>query len=351
MNLNWIKKYRLHVGLLVVVILSSALVVEVTAQLFFYIMHKERNVFKESAPNRYKYNKKLGWEWEEGLFKEVHYDFKSTYTVRDGKRFTINKNISEYDINLFGDSFAFGIGVDDPDTIASQLSKLTKKANVNNYGVAGYGPDQVFLKYKAVGADISVQNNNGVNIFIVYSGNDYKDINSTTNEAGVANKPFLKKNKEGYQWLFPEDTKDMSYKDSRAVFKFKSEEFLRYVLKRIPLVVNIRCNFVKPDVTQVNEAIKRFDFLFGSIDKDKNHFVIVPSISIVNDISICDSEGLFVEEIDSYFLENNFSYSNLDKLGVLNKNDFWPNEGHPNQIGNIKIAKAMYELINKSGFH
>jgi hypothetical protein len=202
-----------------------------------------------------------------------------------------------------------------------------------------------------VEADVSVQGNDGLNIFVVYSGNDYKDLNSSTNEAGVANKPFLEKSVNGYEWIFPEDTRDMSYRDSRTGFKYKSEEFLRYVLKRIPFVVNLRCNFVKPNAIQVKEAIKRFDFLFRNIDKSKNYFAIIPSTSIVNNISICDSEGLFVREIDSYFSENNFRYVNLDDLGVLDKDDFWKNEGHPNQSGNVKIAKAMYDLINNSGAH
>ena len=48
-------------------------------------------------------------------------------------------------ISAYGDSFVFGADVEPDESFPHQLSVLMGRA-VNNYGVAGYGPDQAVLR-------------------------------------------------------------------------------------------------------------------------------------------------------------------------------------------------------------
>jgi hypothetical protein len=55
-------------------------------------------------------------------------------------------------IEVFGDSFAFGMDVGDDETFAAQLERALDHAEVLNFGVLGYGMDQVLLRFRAEGA-------------------------------------------------------------------------------------------------------------------------------------------------------------------------------------------------------
>jgi hypothetical protein len=54
-------------------------------------------------------------------------------------------------IAVFGDSFAFGMDVGDDDTFAAQLERLLPHTEVLNFGVLGYGMDQVLLRFRSEG--------------------------------------------------------------------------------------------------------------------------------------------------------------------------------------------------------
>ena len=54
-------------------------------------------------------------------------------------------------VEVFGDSFAFGMDVGDDDTFAAQLERSLDHAEVLNFGVLGYGMDQVLLRFRAEG--------------------------------------------------------------------------------------------------------------------------------------------------------------------------------------------------------
>ncbi len=53
-----------------------------------------------------------------------------------------------YAMKLFGDSFAYGYGVEDDETLAHFVEAATGEACLN-FAVPGYGTDQAFLKYQA----------------------------------------------------------------------------------------------------------------------------------------------------------------------------------------------------------
>jgi lysophospholipase L1-like esterase len=66
-------------------------------------------------------------------------------TDGDGRRMTIPPVIAAKRILIVGDSVAFGVGVDDGDTAASQLQKILGiEVQVINAGVGGYDGEQAF---------------------------------------------------------------------------------------------------------------------------------------------------------------------------------------------------------------
>ncbi len=82
------------------------------------------------------------------------YAFVAT-TNRDGlrgkDRVALPKPPGRRRIGIFGCSQTFGAGVDDAETFASLLGHALPDAELLNFGVSGYGTDQMLLYYETVG--------------------------------------------------------------------------------------------------------------------------------------------------------------------------------------------------------
>ena len=287
----------------------------------------------------YKYDNTIGWELEDGVYTQSHQDFVAQYSVVNGTRVTTPSGIdSNTVINFYGDSFGFGTGMADEHTIESFFALLNPDYRVVNYSVAGYGPLQYWMKYNAT-------KSKDLNIFLIFTGNDYKDIQRSKIEWGPY-KPMLIPDAGSYQIEKPKsDFRLILSSSDNKHFKFKLFNFVKNLLKRIPIIVEIRSKFISPDKEYVDESLKRFDHLFNDIDKDSTLFLILPSISIVSGISIKDNEGYFREILQQYLISNNLNYVDLLSSGDLNKNDYWKHEGHNNVEGNKKIAKMLDDYL------
>lgn len=58
-------------------------------------------------------------------------------------------------IATFGDSFTHGDEVTNKDTFQHQMEALDESIEVLNFGVGGYGPDQAYLRYRKIGAELN----------------------------------------------------------------------------------------------------------------------------------------------------------------------------------------------------
>lgn len=299
-------------------------------------------VDQKNSKGMYLFDDVLGWKLVDGRYKQVHQDFDVEYSVKNGRRISLNKdkvdNINPV-VNFYGDSFCFGTGVMDAETVPSYLSSMNGSLSVNNYGVAGYGPLQYYLKYMQTGSDY-------LNVFMIYTGNDYQDVQKSKIAWGP-NKPVLTVAGDGYSMIPPEKDFNLILEDNdKKYFELRFPDFVKNLLKSIPFIVAVRNEYIMPDVGYVNESINRMEYVLGKIDKKKSLFVVVPSISLVSGISINSDEGYFREEILKYLSANQFYYVDiLDESGIT-KNDFWRHEGHNNQLGNEKIAAAINNYIN-----
>ena len=69
--------------------------------------------------------------------------FKATYTIDKDLLRVTHTNPAGPTIAFFGDSFTFGYGIDDPETLPQQFANLEPDFNVVNLAYSAYGPAQV----------------------------------------------------------------------------------------------------------------------------------------------------------------------------------------------------------------
>ena len=72
--------------------------------------------------------------------------------LRGKTRIAVPKPAGRPRIGIFGCSQTFGAGVDDGETFAARLGASLPGADVLNFGVSGYGTDQMLLYYETAGA-------------------------------------------------------------------------------------------------------------------------------------------------------------------------------------------------------
>jgi hypothetical protein len=71
--------------------------------------------------------------------------------MRALREFTVEKPADVMRVEIFGDSFAFGSEVADDAVYAGLLERELPRAEVLNFGVPGYGPDQMLLRFREEG--------------------------------------------------------------------------------------------------------------------------------------------------------------------------------------------------------
>jgi len=120
-----------------------------------------------------RYHAIRGWQLTPNWVGEHrHYDYSVRYTTDDrGFRQSspdVNKNQI---VALVGDSFTFGLGVDDAKTFTVQLNQLDQSRSYLNFGVPGYSTDQQLLMLEP---EILSRRPDVVVLFF-YLGNDLLD--------------------------------------------------------------------------------------------------------------------------------------------------------------------------------
>ena len=101
--------------------------------------------------NRYYFDATLGWDFHPGFTSQRRNskgDIWHLTVAADGSRANSRYSLNEpIQIATYGDSFTFGDEVDDDQTWQYYLSDALS-LNIANFGVDGYGPDQMLLKYQ-----------------------------------------------------------------------------------------------------------------------------------------------------------------------------------------------------------
>ena len=104
------------------------------------------------APYRFtfdQYHRERGWTLAANLHQVEVFDGKrlssNSRGLRGAREYAVPKPAGVTRIALFGDSFTFGEDVSDEETFAQQMERLLPGVEVLNFGVHGYGHDQMLL--------------------------------------------------------------------------------------------------------------------------------------------------------------------------------------------------------------
>ena len=105
--------------------------------------HKNKKISYENID---KYHPIRGWTLVPNLKNKLHY----AATINSNSKGTrgLTRESSKNKTLFFGDSFCFGEGVDDQETISAFFEKSFKNTQAINLGIHGYGVDQQYLYLK-----------------------------------------------------------------------------------------------------------------------------------------------------------------------------------------------------------
>ncbi|MCW8885640.1 MAG: SGNH/GDSL hydrolase family protein, partial [Motiliproteus sp.] len=132
----------------------------------------------EITPGLLQYHSQFGWvlakNWQ-GNHKhhdfEVNYNTDSQgYRISDSRDKNGSKNV-EKTVAFIGDSFTFGLGVNDDQTFTALLNQKDPTTKYLNLGIPGYSTDQQYLLMKYRHSRIRANHY----ILVFYLGNDFLD--------------------------------------------------------------------------------------------------------------------------------------------------------------------------------
>lgn len=149
-------------------------------------------------PGLIRYDAGIGWRlnsnWQG---QHSHYDYDVSYTTNPygfrGDADFSKPSAGVARIALLGDSFTFGLGVNDDETFAVELSRRDQSREYLNLGFPGYSTDQEYLYLKQFHSIFDIDHT----VLLIYLGNDILD-NALDYPLQADNaKPFFSLNAKG----------------------------------------------------------------------------------------------------------------------------------------------------------
>jgi hypothetical protein len=198
MKLASIKKNAtLNIILLLISLLISLLIIEISLRIFY-------SKYKYAAESCFIIKSDRIWARKAGSHyirkhpdsHQPHPVYHNNLALRQHRNFSKHDLESAINIAFFGDSFTENLRLPSQYSFTEPLDYLLnlspKKCNTLNFGVDGYGPDQLFLYYRdfEYSGDLDY-------VFYVFCGNDLRNIYEnnlfTINNTGdlIQNKAFL----------------------------------------------------------------------------------------------------------------------------------------------------------------
>jgi len=337
----------------------------------------------------YQFHSQLGWSNTPavtGTYKREEFEYRISINKYGMRQHPVDKDhkASNYRIAVLGDSFVWGIGVNDQSRFTEILERLLPGSEVLNFGVSGYGPIQYYLlldKVISFRPDLVIlsfclANDFEDNVFyerygyykpyatvddqgnLIVKGHGFPNIRPTrlgTNEtrqtkyhtmlgskalAAIANMimtPVKGGNKE-IQTPPPQQAGLLGFTNALINTKESDLSTDELVLRR--------------KAVQINEAILRE--IHHSLTQHDIAFILVsiPTKYQYNKSSHNGHEDFYLEA------ENILKHS-AETLGIpflanvqhLTSDDFWVKDGHWNLQGHQKIAKSIASFVPTLGFY
>ena len=181
----------------VVVALVLGLVVGVAAvEISLGYLRSRIQTSDHMDPGMIRYEPTLGWRLAPGWTgAHVNHDFRVTYAInRLGFRGRSDVTQPGRRVAMFGDSFTFGLGVDDDETLVAVLNQhVGNTAAAFNFAAPGYATDQQVLLAERILSQVRVSDV----VLVVYLGNDLIDNMLGYPVQGPRGKPYFRRTSDG----------------------------------------------------------------------------------------------------------------------------------------------------------
>jgi len=280
-----------------------------------------------------KFSYKLGWVCNNQV-KELK--FSNPLYNNLNIKYSINNSGFRYhngilsnttkEIMILGDSFVFGVYLNDTSTIPYLIQNLLdNKYNVCNLGIPGWGLDQMYLSYLFYARSTGTQN-----IIIFFIDDDiYRVLEAYRFTEGM-NKPSLKIN-NGYL--------ELRMNDSRNVLEF--------LLQKSKLLNPIYKWYCETQAIKISKKI----FLTLKVEtlKKKQNFLVV-HIPVIEQVLYPDKYENLID--NNYFNKNYINYldikENFKKINKqVVKGFYLKDDGHLTEKGAEIVAKIVINKLSK----
>lgn len=245
---------------------------------------------------------------------------------------------------FFGDSFTEGV-VAPEESIPAQFEALRPGRQTMNFGVGGYGVDQIWLRYKAE----SVRIPSGTPVYI---GLLTSDLDRSVLPYFFGFKPMFNQDHDGYKLVPPPAREDIE-----KLASIPPEPIFSYAFASLGAVAELISTRFDRSETSCNMAEKKAvnAYLMNAIirqAKAQNHELRwILFVSFASFYKPVNWRYAFVKEI----LDKN-QQAYLDTKDALHRaamaakstpeSFFIPNDGHLNAAGNQIVANALAELTS-----
>jgi hypothetical protein len=269
---------------------------------------------------------------------------------------------------IYGDSFAFGMGVKDNETFASYLSQMLPSAMVRNHGVIGYSPDQYYLKFRNDLLDSSSQPDFA--IFAMFLFNDVLDINRpysrTLLKGKKITKPLIVNGHAGFKFTFPDrefyeednSQKYNTYKPGLVTF-LKRLKLLSFFYKRIKgvpqlswltrLIQETNASYIRHDL--INQGVDRIRFITNNIISSKVPalFVLIPTEDLLMGGKECGYEDTAYNEVKELLVRSRLPVVDVASLLPKKHGYYYPHDGHWTKKTHRIVAEKLLSEMHRLG--
>ena len=357
-----------------ILVLVSSLVALIIAEAGYRLLFVDQHQYSVAPTgNQYKFyqfDPRLGWAntpGASGNFQRSEFSYRVSINEHGMRQHKVNirKTPSTFRIAVLGDSFVWGIGINDEQRLTELLQGMLPNTEVLNFGTSGYSPVQYLIMMDDV---IGFEPDLVVIVFCL--GNDFTD-NVLYQRYGYY-KPYAALDDNGNLVLkgYPlPDIKKFGFRQTNRFFGslLLAEIRNRYFVSDLHQegligfsneLLHINDQFltaeqrrVRSQGIRINEAI--LEKIRDTLDEHGIPLIIAsaPTKREYNKDRMYGQQGYF-PSAERVLIDS------TDKLGIvsisnvyhLDGTDFWVNDGHWNPSGHKKMAASLAKLITEKGY-
>jgi lysophospholipase L1-like esterase len=320
-------------------------------------------IFVNDSNKIHQYDSLLGWRLvPDSSGAEKRTEFDSVYNIngqgfRDDKNYAFKKEEGKERVIFLGDSFTFGIGVENGKTIPKLFEKKGNYETLN-FGSSGYDVGQYFLILKEIGMKYGPD----AVVFDIYLGNDIEDVRLShpyqwskpkpyfkeeNGEIVLKNSPVPTEGESDYKQPADYRVKNLGfYNKIKWIFDFKAVLLGKNLIKQNFYPVLEKFGLVK-SIRDYNENFLIIEGLLKETQTLMNGKKVVVMVIPSKNIKYNYLERQFGGKIEEIAGRLGIDCVNLIPLIVEGENYYYPNEGHFNESGYALAADALYDSFNK----